>query len=49
MDLPDAQKKAQNVGQQFVDQTVPQNFLKSIPKFLPKSTFQNLKYTRWIT
>ena len=25
---------------------VPQNFLKSILKFLPKLTFTNLKYTR---
>ena len=25
---------------------VPQNFLKSIPKFLPKLTFKNLKYSR---
>ena len=25
---------------------VPQNFPKSIPKFLPNVTFTNLKYTR---
>ena len=27
---------------------VPQNFPKSISKFLPKLTFTNLKYSRWI-
>ena len=28
---------------------VPQNFPNSIPKFLPKLTFKNLKHSRWIS
>ncbi len=28
---------------------VPQNFPKFLPKLKPKSTFENLKYARWIS
>ena len=32
-----------------VQGSVPQNFLKFIPKFLPKLAFKNLKYRRLIS